>query len=82
MREYEFKSGEVHNSRNEVHIEGRGWVTIDKIEETCNAWAEDGWEVFSIVCPNPSNYSTFRLTAKRKLRPDGLFHKATGRKFK
>jgi len=37
----------------------------DTIEKTCNEWAKEGWEVFSVVCPHPSNSSTYRLTAKR-----------------
>jgi hypothetical protein len=37
----------------------------DMIQRTCNAWAKEGWEVFSVVCPQPENYSTYRLTAKR-----------------
>jgi len=83
-QEFEFKSGSVNNSTNDVHIEGRGWVTIDKVEEICNEWAKEGWEVFSVICPDPRNYSTFRLTAKRRLKTEtsGLFHTATGRKFK
>lgn len=37
----------------------------DTLAKTCNAWADEGWEVFSILCPDPHNYSTFRVTAKR-----------------
>jgi hypothetical protein len=37
----------------------------DTIQRTCNAWAKEGWEVFSVIVPQPSNWSTYRLTAKR-----------------
>lgn len=40
-------------------------VMENRIEETCNDWAKEGWEVFSVIVPNPDNYSTYRLTAKR-----------------
>ena len=37
----------------------------DTIQRVCNNWAKEGWEVFSVVCPDSDNYSTYRLTAKR-----------------
>jgi hypothetical protein len=56
----EFRSKMVTVTANAA-FEGKS----DTIERTCNEWAKEGWEVFSIVCPQPSNYSTYRLTAKR-----------------
>ena len=52
----------------------------DKIEKTCNEWLAEGFEVFSIVVPNPSNYSTYRLTARRI--PQGSLTLTEGRKFR
>ena len=52
----------------------------DKIEKTCNAWLAEGFEVFSIIVPNPSNYSTYRLTARRI--PQGSSTLTEGRKFR
>lgn len=69
MIQYEYKSKIV---RAEEYAEK------DKIEETCNAWALAGWEIFSVVVPQSSNYYTYRLTARRQIRmvPN------TGRKFR
>jgi hypothetical protein len=72
--EYEFRS-------QKVNIED--WHTEDIIQKTCNEWAAEGFIVFSIVCPQPSNYHTFRLTAKRRLVTDNeLRHRTTGRRFR
>jgi hypothetical protein len=38
-----------------------GWQQPDKIERTCNEWAAEGFEVFSVVCPQPSNYDRVSL---------------------
>jgi len=35
----------------------------DPIQKTCNEWAKDGWEVFSVV----GSGNSYRLTAKRDL---------------
>lgn len=40
------------------------------IENECNKWAKEGWEVFSVICPNPSNYDDYRLTARRNKETD------------
>jgi hypothetical protein len=55
------------------------WQKPDLVEQTCNEWAAEGFEVFSVICPQPSNYNTFRLTAKRLVAEP--LHK-TGRKFR
>lgn len=64
MAEYEFRSklvtvGDSHKKIGDI------WVKQDAVENTCNEWAEEGFIVFSIVCPDHANYSTYRLTAKR-----------------
>ncbi len=41
------------------------WAKPDLIERTCNEWAAEGWEVFSVVVPQGSNYHRYRITAKR-----------------
>lgn len=56
------------------------WDSPDKIEKTCNEWAKEGFEVFSVICPQPSNYTKYRLTAVRY--PAGTQRTATGRKFR
>jgi hypothetical protein len=67
---YEFKSHMVTVNRD--------WGS-DELEETCNEWAKEGWEVFSVVCPQPSNWSRYRLTAKRTLQSKANI---PGRKFR
>jgi hypothetical protein len=57
---YEFRSRIVVNNVD-------SWTQPDKIQQACNEWAQDGWEVFSIVVPQPSNYLTYRLTAKKPI---------------
>lgn len=58
---YEFRSKMVTNNDH------GGWNQPDKIEQTCNEWAQEGWEVFSVVCPQPSYSLTYRLTARRRV---------------
>ena len=55
------------------------WQQVDDIEKTCNAGAADGFEVFSVLCPRPANYNTFRLTAVKRPSIDKA---ATGRRFR
>jgi hypothetical protein len=72
MIKYEYRSKQVRDDRE--------YDEVDKIATTCNAWADEGWEVFSILCPDPRNYDTFRLTAKR---PVGIIKLPTvARKFR
>jgi hypothetical protein len=55
MARYTFKSSDVESYA---------------IERTCNKWAEEGFVVFSVVCPDPENYITFRITARRDNEAD------------
>lgn len=64
MARYEFRSKLVTVNDSDKKV-GNLWVKCDAVEDTCNEWAEDGFIVFSVVCPQPSNYYTYRLTAKR-----------------
>jgi hypothetical protein len=54
----------------------------DGVEKTCNEWAAEGWEVFSVVVPQSSNYSRYRLTARRSLVPDHGMRSKVGRRFR
>jgi hypothetical protein len=65
---YEFISRQVQLTEDD----------LGKIERTCNEWAKDGWEVFSVIVPQGSNYHTYRLTAKRQLS----LPNPTGRRFR
>jgi hypothetical protein len=56
--EYEFVSKTVVEDHGALHT----------VEKACNALAQEGFEVFSVLCPDPDNYSTFKLTAKRRIR--------------
>jgi hypothetical protein len=56
---YEFRSRIVQAERD--------WGSDDAIEKACNEWAKEGWEVFSVVVPQPSNWTTYRLTARRRV---------------
>lgn len=60
MDHYEYRSRMVTNVE---------WQD-DIIERTCNEWAKEGWEIFSLVCPQPSNYLTYRITARRSKEAD------------
>lgn len=71
MIEYEFRS-------KIVTVPEQEWDGKDKIADTCNDWAREGWEVFSVVVPQGSNYHTYRLTAKRQKSTP----RNTGRKFR
>lgn len=73
MIEYEFRSKSVTLNEHE------GWNKPDKIEQTCNDWAKEGFEVFSVIVPQGSNYNTYRLTAKRQIRRQPS---TAGRKFR
>ena len=61
MARYEYRSRDVRECDNEF------LGCYRAVEKTCNAWAAEGFVVFSVICPNPSNYSVFRLTARRDL---------------
>ena len=63
-----------------VVLDDDGWGKPDPIERTCNEWAKEGFEVFSVVCPQPSKYHRFRLTAVRY--PKGKTPMLTGRRFR
>ena len=54
MARYEYRSRLV------TAYDGEGNV----IERVCNLWAHEGFFVFSVVCPNPSNYHTYQLTSR------------------
>lgn len=69
-----------YRSRRVTLNESDGWGKPDAIERTCNEWAAEGFEVFSVVCPQPSNYHTFRLTAVRY--PSNTTKPAVGRRFR
>ena len=70
MIKYEYRSRRIEND---------DWDK-ENLEKTCNDWADEGWEVFSILCPNPRNYSTFQVTARR---PVGIIKLPTvTRKFR
>jgi hypothetical protein len=53
---------------------------VDELETTCNEWAKEGFEVFSVICPQPSNYHTFRITAVKY--PAGTTRPSVGRRFR
>ena len=43
-----------------------GGHRYDKLEVKLNELGAGGWEVFSVIIPDPQNYSTYRITAKRR----------------
>jgi hypothetical protein len=61
MTRYEYKSKLVTVSHD---VWGH---KADELEQACNTWAQEGWEVFSIICPQPSNWFTYRVTARRAI---------------
>jgi hypothetical protein len=68
---YEYRSRNVTETSS-------SWSGDKSVEKTCNEWAQEGWEVFSVIVPQPSNHSTFRLTARRQI----TLTRPTGRKFR
>ena len=80
MSEFEFRSRVIRESIDEYKYNS----DYREVEKTCNAWAAEGFEVFSVVGMKCNDHGRImvRLTAKKKLGMGGLFHKSTGRKFK
>lgn len=37
------------------------------MSQKLDVWGKEGWEVISVVCPQPSNYTKFRVFAKRRI---------------
>jgi hypothetical protein len=79
--EFEFRSRIVQESGDE-YKHNRDYRAV---ELTCNEWAAEGFEVFSVLPMETKDFGRMRvrLTAKRRLKAEGgLLHKNTGRKFK
>jgi hypothetical protein len=79
-QEYEFRSRVIKESIDEYRYN----QDYRQVEKTCNEWAAEGFEIFSVVGMKCNDHGRImvRLTARRRLSTGALFHKNTGRKFK
>jgi hypothetical protein len=41
-------------------------VAGNKLSHLLTEWGNDGWEVITCAVPDPRNYSTYKVIAKRK----------------
>ncbi len=69
MRFFEYITKKVEND------DGSG-----RLQKTLTEWGKEGWEVISVIVPNPDNHSTFAITAKREILSQRTV--SIGRKFR
>jgi len=82
MRFFEYQSKVFDCSgMNSEHTEEDGWVEQNQkwFEKLLNRWGKEGWDVISVIAPDPRYPSTFRVTAKREVLSQRT---PTGRKFR
>lgn len=59
---FEFKSALVSGTRFGSK-DSNNWNDTDIVEETCNVWAQDGWEV--VLCRMPAAFKLFDVQVDR-----------------
>ncbi len=70
MRFFEYRTAKIYTDE----------YNDEKLQKTLNEWGKEGWEVLSVIVPQPSNWTTFVATAKREIIAQRT--PPTGRKFR